>query len=162
MNINDPIKNLLIVSHSPSENTQLLSQHMLEAAIQVNSDYQEPIGISLIAALDTTPQDVLNANAIILMTPENLGYMSGGMKDFFDRIYYPCLEEMQGLPICALIRAGQDGTGTKRALESITTGLKWRWVQEPLICRGKWDTGFIRQAQELAQAMTIALHEGII
>tara|TARA_B100000767_G_C19553517_1_gene445946 strand:- start:62 stop:586 length:525 start_codon:yes stop_codon:yes gene_type:complete len=162
MNIDDPIKKLLIVSHSPSQNTKLLSQHMLEAAILANNDYQEPIEISLIAALEASPNDVLKANAIILMTPENLGYMSGGMKDFFDRIYYPCLEEMQGLPICALIRAGQDGTGTKRALETITTGLKWRWVQDPLICRGKWSPGFIRQAEELAQAMTIALHEGII
>lgn len=162
MNKDNPIKNLLIVSHSPSLNTKLLSQHMLDAAIQVNSDYPKNIDVCLVPALEATHREVIKASAIMLITPENLGYMSGGMKDFFDRIYYPCLEEKQGLPICAIIRAGQDGTGTKRALETITKGLKWRWVQEPLICRGQWNTGFISQAEELAQTMTMALHEGII
>lgn len=162
MNKDNPIKNLLIVSHSPSLNTKLLSQHMLDAAIQVNSDYPKNIDVCLVPALEATYREVIKASAIMLITPENLGYMSGGMKDFFDRIYYPCLEEKQGLPICAIIRAGQDGTGTKRALETITKGLKWRWVQEPLICRGQWSTGFISQAEELAQTMTMALHEGII
>jgi multimeric flavodoxin WrbA len=156
-----PLKTLLIVSHSPSDNTRLLSSRLYQSACSANSD-NVSINIQQREALQTTSEDVLAADAIILMTPENLGYMSGGMKDFFDRVYYPCLEEKQGLPVCAVIRAGQDGTGTKRALETITTGLKWRWVQEPLILRGDWQPDFIRQGEELALAMAIALQEGMI
>ncbi len=154
-------KNLLIVSHAPSKNTQRLAQELHHAASSATSPNQ-PLLVKHIPALDANASDVIAADAIILMTPENLGYMSGGMKDFFDRTYYPCLEEKQGLPVCALIRAGSDGTGTKRALETITTGLRWRWVQEPIICRGQWDTDFIRQAEELGTAMAIALQEGMI
>lgn len=157
-----PKKVLLIVAHTPSENTRALVEHMLQAAQELNQDSSSAIEIRHKEALQAEANDVLQADAIILMTPENLAYMSGGMKDFFDRIYYPCLEDKQGLPVSALIRAGNDGTGTKLALESITRGLKWRWVQEPIICKGDWQPSFLLQATELAQAMTMALQEGII
>lgn len=160
--MNNPIKNLLIISHAPSVNTQKIVQQLYQSAIIINQDLEPALNILQKNALSAKPKDVLMADAIILMTPENLGYMSGGMKDFFDRIYYPCLEHKQGLPVCAIIRAGHDGTGTKRAIESITTGLKWRWVQEPLILKGEWQDNFMRQAKELSQAMAIALQQGII
>ena len=156
-------KELLIISHAPSKNTSKLAASLFHAAHKITSDNTDsPLLVRQKAALEATSDDALRADAIILMTPENLGYMSGGMKDFFDRIYYPCLEEKQGLPLAAIIRAGQDGTGTKRALESITTGLKWRWVQEPLILRGEWQEEFLTQAEELAEAMAVALQQGMI
>lgn len=156
------IKNLLIVSHAPSENTKKLALTLFQAAKAAAKESEIDIHIRQKEALIADSHDVLAADAIILLTTENLGYMSGGMKDFFDRNYYPCLEKKQGLPMCLIIRAGHDGTGTKRAIESITTGLKWRSVQEPLILQGDWQDDFLRQVEVLSQAMTIALHEGII
>lgn len=166
---NDKTKHLLIITHAPSNNTQKLTETLVNAANSSATECSKTDGgsdyvliITQRAALKANSDDVLNADAIILMTPENLGYLSGGMKDFFDRIYYPCLEFKQGLPIAAIIRAGQDGTGAKRALETITTGLKWRWVQAPIICRGPWQESFVFQAEELASAMALALQQGII
>jgi len=154
------MKNFLIVHHSPSDNTRRLVSVMAEAAEDMSS--AQSLTVTTIEALQCQPEHVLQADALLLMTPENLGYMSGGMKDFFDRIYYPCLEEKQGLPVSALIRAGTDGTGTHRALMSITTGLKWRWVQEAIILRGDWQPEFLNKADELAGAMACALDQGII
>ena len=82
-------------------------------------------------------------------------------KDFFDRIYYPCLEKTQGVPYALYIRAGQDGTGTRRAVESIATGLRWRPVQEPLTLRGKFQEGFIAQCKELGMLMAAGIEAGV-
>lgn len=153
------MKHLLICFHAPSENLQSMVSAMEAAlgAYEFNN-----LSFSIQSPLQTTVQDVLTCDGIILGTPENLAYMSGALKDFFDRIYYPCLEEKQGLPVAAIVRAGQDGTGTQRALKTILTGLKWRWVQDILLCKGPWQPEFTEQCAELAQAMAVALDEGMI
>ena len=153
------MKHLLICFHAPSENLQSMVRAM-EAALE-GTEFTN-LSFSIKSPLDTTPQDVLECDGIILGTPENLAYMSGALKDFFDRIYYPCLELKQGLPVAAIVRAGQDGTGTQRALKTILTGLKWRWVQDVLLCKGPWQPEFSEQCAELAQAMAVALDEGMI
>ncbi len=152
-------RQLLIVAHAPSPNTRLLAEALLKGAR--HPDIQD-INVVWKPPLEAGPDDVLAADAIILGTTENLGYMSGALKDFFDRSYYPVLEKKQGLPCAILIRAGHDGTGTRRALESILTGLRWKLVQEPLVCRGDWQDDFLRQAEELGMAMAAGLEAGIL
>jgi len=151
-------KQLLIIAHAPSDNTRRLLDAVLAGA---RADPTQDVEIAALRPFDAGPADVLAADALILGTTENLGYMSGALKDFFDRTYYPVLEQAQGLPYCLYIRAGHDGTGTRRAVESITTGLRWRAVQEPLICRGAWQEIFVEQCRELGAAMAAGLDAGI-
>ena len=150
------MKHLLVVAHAPSPNTRRLFEAVVQGASAEGG--VEAHGLS---PFDAGPDDVCRADALILGTTENLGYMSGALKDFFDRTYYPVLEEKQGTPFVAYIRAGHDGTGTKRAIETITTGLRWRAVQEPLILRGVWQEGFVEQCEELGALMAAGLGAGV-
>jgi len=149
-------KHLLVVAHTPSDNLKRLKDALTSGATGLSS-----INIRCVTPLDSGPADLADCAAVVLLTPENLGYMAGAMKDWFDRIYYPVLESHQGLPVVAIIRAGHDGTGTRRALDTITTGLRWRWVQEPLILRGNWRDEWCEEIQALGEAVATALDSGI-
>jgi multimeric flavodoxin WrbA len=152
-------KHLLIVAHNPSPNTQKLVEATLRGA---RHEKIEGVESRHIPPLEAVPDDVLWADAIILGTTENFGYMSGALKDFFDRIYYPCLEHTEAMPFAAWIRAGLDGTGTKTAIGKITTGLSWKPVQEPIILHGEYRAGFEDQCEELGMLMAASLESGII
>lgn len=155
----DHKKRLLIVAHAPSPNTVKLREAVAQGAHHGDI---ENVEVSVLAPLDAGPEDILSCDAIILGTTENLGYMSGALKDFFDRSYYPCLEKTQGLPFAYYIRAGHDGTGTRRAIETITTGLRWKCIQEPLLCRGDYDEAFEAQCRELGLYVAASLDAGLI
>jgi len=151
-------KNLLIIANTPSPNTSRMVSAILKGA---QHEDIEGITSTHIEPLKATPKDVQNANAIILGTTENLGYLSGALKDFFDRCYYPCLEKTQGLPYSLYIRAGHDGTGAKRATQAIVTGLGWREVHKPLVCKGYFQESFITESEELGMFMAAGLESCI-
>jgi multimeric flavodoxin WrbA len=152
-------KHLLIVAHNPSPNTRRLVRATLRGA---NHEDIAGVEVKHVPPLQATADDVLWADAIILGTTENFGYMSGALKDFFDRIYYPCLEHTEALPFAAYIRAGLDGSGTKIAIGKITTGLKWKAVQESMILHGDYRSEFETQCEELGMLMAASLEAGII
>ena len=153
------MKKLLIVAHAPSPNTLKLRDAAARGACH---DDIENVSVTVKAPLDAGPEDVMTCDAILLGTTENLGYMSGALKDFFDRSYYPVLEEKQGLPCALYIRAGHDGTGTRRAVETIVTGLRWNWVQDPQVLKGEWQDDFEAEVEELGMYLAAGLDAGIL
>lgn len=152
-------KRLLIVAHAPSPNTRRLL-----AAVRRGASDPDIAGVEICVrtAFEAGVEHVLAADALILGTTENLAYMSGAMKDFFDRTYYGLIERKQGMPYAVYIRAGSDGTGTQKGIERIVTGLRWRAVQPPLVCRGTYDPAFEGQCTELGMAMAAGLEAGVI
>ena len=150
--------NLLIVAHTPSKNSQALTDAVIRGASHPDIT---AIELRTSFALETTVDDVIWANGIILGTTENFGYMSGGMKDFFDRIYYPCLERTEALPYSLFIRAGNDGRGAKTSVERIVTGLRWKQVQETLICAGEFRQDYVDACEEFGMTMAAGLEAGI-
>src|SRR5690606_9628744 len=88
-----PERHLLIVAHPPTEIARLQAG---AAGRGARADTIEYVQGRWVAALEATPGDVLQADGILLGTTENLGYMSGALKDFFELCYYPVLEKKQG------------------------------------------------------------------
>ena len=84
-------------------------------------------------AADAGPEDLLRADGYLFCAPENLAALSGMMKEFFDRCYYPVLGRIEGRPYAQMICAGSDGEGAARQTARIATGWRLREVQAPLI-----------------------------
>jgi multimeric flavodoxin WrbA len=152
------MKTLLVIANTPSPNTQRLADAVLKGAS--NSEI-EGIKVHYIAPLDAKPEDVLEADGIILGTTENLAYLSGELKVFFDRCYYPLLDKTQGLPYCLYVRAGHDGTGARLATEKIITGLRWRAIKDATTLRGDFKESFVDECEELGLYMAAGLEAGI-
>ena len=149
---------LLFVSHIPSKNTIELRDVAVQAIEQLDIANLE---LRVRAPLDANADDIDWCDGILIGTTENFGYMAGRIKDFFERIYYPCLESSQGLPVALYIRAGQDGRGTRESIGRITTGLRWKYISDPIILRGKYRPEFKDQVAELAMTMAAGLDAGI-
>lgn len=119
--------------------------------------------VTLIArpALACGPDELLAADGVLLGTPEHFGYMSGALKDFFDRTYYPVEGKTPGLPYALFVSAGTDGTGTVRAVERIVTGYGWTVVSPPLVVVGEPDRTALDKARELGATLAAGLAAGI-
>lgn len=87
----------------------------------------------LVRADEAMPGDLLDATGYLFCCPENLGAMSGAMKEFFDVSYYPLLGRIEGRAFATIIAAGSDGTGAQRQIDRIATGWRLRRVADPLI-----------------------------
>lgn len=124
-------KTLLIVYHSMTGG----ARQMAEAAAEGARAEAEPLGgrVALKHAADTGPDDLLAADGYLFVTPENLAAISGVMKDFFDRSYYPVLEALQGRPYATMVCAGSDGHNAARQVARIAMGWRLKPVSEPVI-----------------------------
>ena len=95
---------------------------------------REPaVTVTLATASETDADAMLKADGYLFACPENLAAMSGQMKDFFDRTYYPVLDRIQGRPYATLICAGSDGTNAVRQIERIATGWRLKAIAGPII-----------------------------
>src|SRR5215207_5270995 len=108
------MKTILIVYHSLTGGTR----QMADAAAR-GAEAQTAGQVHLLQAREAGPNDVLNADGYIFATPENLAAMAGIMKDFFDRTYYPVLDQINGRPYAVLICAGRTAR-TRRVRLSVS------------------------------------------
>ncbi|MDF3299102.1 flavodoxin family protein [Streptomyces tropicalis] len=145
---------LLIVHHTPSPHCQAMFEAVVSGA---TSPEIEGVQVERRAALSATAADVLAADAYLLGTPANLGYMAGALKHFFDQIYYPCLDETRGRSFGAFVHGGNDVTGAVRALDSITTGLGWRRAAETVRVTGEPGRADIEACWELGAVLAAGL-----
>ena len=87
----------------------------------------------LLSAEDATPDQLLMASGYLFVCPENLGSMTGAMKELFDRCYYPLFGRVEGRPYATAIAAGSDGRGAEAQIDRIVTGWRLRRIAESLI-----------------------------
>jgi len=151
-------KHLLIVYHSQSGTTSAMADAVIKGA--KNPDING-VEVQVRDALEASADDVLWADGLLLGTPENFGYMSGAIKYFLDRIYYPCEDKIDGMPYALFVCAGNDGTGAIKSITRILKGLAIKQIQEPVLIVGDVDDSQLNECEELGMIMAAGLESGI-
>ncbi len=147
---------LLIVYHSQSGASARLARACFTAAASVAG-----VQVRVLRAWDAGSADLLAADGLLLVGAENSGSLSGGIKDFLDRTFYPVGESGRVLPYGLLISAGNDGRGAREQARRILSGYPLPAAMEPVICRGEVNAAHCRQAEELGEAFATGLEMGI-
>ena len=157
---------LAIVWHSRTG----AARAMAEAAFAGARDAGEVV---MLAAESAQPDAMLAARGYLFAAPENLATMSGAMKEFFDRCYYPLLGRIEGRAYATLIAAGSDGSGAQAQINRIATGWRLRRVAEPLIAithaqtpaailaTKRVDAAMLASCHEMGQALAEGLALGV-
>ena len=117
---------LLIVYHSRTGGARQMAEATADAA-------RDEANTILKTADQAGPKDLLASDGYIFCAPENLAAISGLMKEFFDRCYYPVLGRIEGRPYAQMVCAGSDGENAARQIARIATGWRLKEVQPPLI-----------------------------
>ncbi|WP_375267884.1 flavodoxin family protein [Phenylobacterium sp.] len=122
------MKTLLIVYHTRTGGSRQMAEAALEAARG-----EAGVETRLLPAREAQPADLTGADGYLFVFPENLAAISGEMKEFFDRSYYPVLGRLNGRPYGLMVCAGSDGENAVRQAARIATGWRLKPVAEPII-----------------------------
>jgi NAD(P)H-dependent FMN reductase len=144
------MKRLLIVYHTQFGGTARLAEAAARGARQIDD-----VETIVKRAADAGMDDLLHCDAMIIATSENFGSLSGMVKDFLERVYYPCEGKVEGRPYTVLVCASNDGAGAMLQTDRIATGLRLRKVHPGTIYR----SGLVAQAHTVPDATLAACAE---
>jgi NAD(P)H-dependent FMN reductase len=153
------VPTLLLVHHSPSDAVVRVRDALVAGATDEAIE-----GVTLVQrpALEAGSDDVRDADAVLLLTTANFGYMSGALKHFFDTSF-PALEHTTaGLPYALVVKGNSDGTGAIRAVESIANGMSWKQVRPPVELLGTPSEDQLARCRELGAEVAAGLSIGAL
>ena len=148
--------NILIVYHSQTGHTARMAEAVAEGATAI-----EKATVIMKRAAEATAEDLLWADGVAIGSPENFGYLSGMIKDFFDRTFYAVEGRVFRKPYVVFISASNDGTGALRAVERIALGYKFKKVYEPVIVQGDVKPEDLEKCRELGGVLSGGCQMGI-
>ena len=147
---------LLIVYHSQTGNTLQMARAVLRGAQELDD-----VSTRYVDALSAGLEDLLWCDAIIFGTPENFGYMSGALKNFLDRTYYPAQDKVTGKPYSIFVSCGNDGSGAVYNIQRIAKGYPLTQVMEPIVCKGELTEEALSQCFEMGMTLAAGVSLGI-
>lgn len=149
---------ILIVYHSQGGNTRKMAEEVAAGAREI-----ENVQVILKRAGDASVEDLMRCDGLLLGSPEYFGYMSGMVKDFFDRTYEAARgkKEVFKKPYAVFISAGNDGRGALASIERIGLGYPFKKVYEALIARGPLTDDILVECREMGKTLAAGCEAGI-
>jgi multimeric flavodoxin WrbA len=151
------VTRILIVYHSQGGNTRRMAEAVVRGAISI-----ENTTVLLRQASEATVEELCACDGLVIGSPEYFGYMSGMVKDFFDRTYEAGRgrKEVFRKPYAVFVSAGNDGSGALASIERICIGYRFKKVLEPVIARGAIDAETLGRCEELGKTIAAGCEAG--
>ena len=144
--------NVLIVYCSMSGNTKSAAEAMAAGARSAGA------AVVLKTGTEAQPEDLLQCDAVALGSYDAFSYMGGGLKDFFDRSFYPTQGQVTGKPFAAFITHGGGGKAVQ-SVESLAQSFKLRRIAPTLSITGKPAGQALTELRELGAKLAQAGRE---
>jgi len=139
---------VLVIYHSQSGNTQAMAEAVARGAASVPG-----AEVTIRRALDATLDDLLGCDAIAVGSPDYFSYMAGGLKDFFDRTFYPSQGKVTGKPYVAFVTAGGGGRRALDTIERICSAFKLKQAADPVLAAGRPSPEVLGECEELGRQL---------
>ena len=140
------MKNVLVVYHSQSGNTEAMAKAIAEGAGDAGAT------VVLKKAVDAVDKDLLDCDIVAIGTPNYFSYMAGMLKDFFDRTCYPSEGKITGKPYVAFVSHGGGGEAIK-SVEKLCRRFKLKKVAPPLLAEGRPTRKILKKAYKLGRSL---------
>ena len=121
---------VLVVYCSMTGNTKAAAEAMAEGAKNAGAQ------ITLKQGTEAQPKDLLECDAVALGSYDAFSYMGGGLKDFFDRAFYPTQGQVTDKPYVAFLTHGGGGRAIQ-SIESIAQSFKLKKIAESVLIEGR-------------------------
>lgn len=139
---------VLIVYSSQSGNTKEMAHAVADGAKSGGAS-----AVVLKKAADAKADDFLTCDAVAFGSPTMFGYISGALKDFFDRTLMQCQNKVSDKPYVTFTSSG---TGKKKSLDildDIASAYKLKKVCDGVMAKGKPSEEDLIQCKELGKKL---------
>ncbi|HOK56746.1 MAG TPA: NAD(P)H-dependent oxidoreductase [bacterium] len=122
------MRKILIVYYTLGGNTEKAAE-IIKKGIE-----SEGLEVVLKKGIDADIDDLLSCDGIVIGSPDYFSYMAGGLKDFFDRTFYPSRGKVEGKPYFAFLTHGGGGKAIE-SIEKIAASFKFKKVLDPILIK---------------------------
>jgi multimeric flavodoxin WrbA len=152
------VTRILIIYHSQAGHTEAMAERVVRGAASIPG-----VEAVLKKAGEATLRDLLECDGLAIGSPEYFGYMSGMVKDFFDRTYEPAREDNRVFkkPYVVFISAGNDGSGALNQIERICLGYPLKKIYAPVVAKGELDEAILKKCEDLGKTIAAGCEAGI-
>ncbi|MBA7483819.1 NAD(P)H dehydrogenase (quinone) [subsurface metagenome] len=144
------MQKVLVVFHSIGGNTKAAAEAVAAGARGVK-------GTEVVTreGLKATTDDLLSCDALVVGTPDYFSYMAGGLKDFFDRTFYPTEGSVTDKPCGIFVTHGGGGKAVE-SVQSICKTFKFKIVGKPVLVKNAPDAEARNKLEELGRLLADA------
>jgi flavorubredoxin len=136
---------VLIIYHSQSGNTEAMAKAVAEGAKSAGAY------VVLKKATEADANDMLACDVVAIGTPNFFGYMSGLVKDYFDRAWIVIRDKVANKPYVTFGSKGGGGAQALETVEGICNGMKMTRIADGVVATRQPSEAVIGECKELGK-----------